>query len=62
MSSDTLILLLEDLGNDKVMVTACKGSPPNNTHKVCVNLAGGHRNGMELILTGLDIEEKQRYL
>ena len=51
-------LLLEDLGNDKVMVTACKGSPPNNTHKVCVNLAGGYRNGMELILTGLDIEEK----
>ena len=51
-------LLLEDLGNDKVMVTACKGSPPNNTHKVCVNLAGGYRNGMELILTGLDIEKK----
>ena len=40
------------------MVTACKGSPPDNTHKVCVNLAGGYRNGMELILTGLDIEEK----
>ena len=51
-------LLLEDLGDDKVMVTGSKGSPPNDTHKVCVNLAGGYRNGMELILTGLDIEEK----
>ena len=51
-------LSLEDLGRDKVMVTGCKGSPPNDSHKVCVNLAGGYRNGMELILTGLDIEEK----
>ena len=51
-------LLLEDLGDDKVMVTGCKGSPPNDTHKVCINLAGGYRNGMELILTGLDIEKK----
>ena len=51
-------LSLEDLGRDKVMVTGCKGSSPNDSHKVCVNLAGGYRNGMELILTGLDIEEK----
>ena len=25
-----------------------------------MNLAGGYRNGMELILTGLDIEEKAK--
>ena len=30
-------------------------------HKVCINLAGGFRNGTEL-LTGLDIEEKAKLI
>ncbi len=51
-------LSLKDLGDDRVTVSGCKGSPPTDTHKVCINLAGGYRNGMELILTGLDIEKK----
>ena len=34
------------------------GSPPPDTLKVCMNNAGGFKNTMELIITGLDIEEK----
>ncbi|MDC3240175.1 DUF1446 domain-containing protein [Gammaproteobacteria bacterium] len=51
-------LVLEDLGKDRVLVSGCTGEAPNDSHKVCINLAGGYRNGMELILTGLDIEKK----
>ena len=51
-------LALEDLGKDRVLVSGCTGEAPNDSHKVCINLAGGYRNGMELILTGLDIEKK----
>ena len=51
-------LALEDLGQDRVLVSGCTGEAPNDSHKVCINLAGGYRNGMELILTGLDIEKK----
>ena len=39
-------------------VSGCKGSSPPNKHKVCINLAGGYRNGIDLILTGMDIKEK----
>ena len=51
-------LQIEQIEEDRVMISGCKGSPPPPTHKVCINLAGGYRNGMELILTGLDVEEK----
>ena len=49
---------IEQAGEDRVHVTGCRGSSPTPTHKVCINTAGGYRNGMELLLTGLDIEEK----
>jgi hypothetical protein len=55
-------LKMEQIGDDRVMISGCKGSPPPATHKVCINLAGGYRNGMELILTGLDIEQKAETL
>jgi len=51
-------LQIEQIEEDRVMISGCEGSSPPPTHKVCINLAGGYRNGMELILTGLDIEEK----
>jgi hypothetical protein len=51
-------LKIEEVEKDKVFVSGCRGSSPPNKHKVCINLAGGYRNGMEIILTGLDIEEK----
>ena len=51
-------LKMKQVGDNRVSISGCKGSEPPATHKVCVNLSGGFRNGMELILTGLDIEEK----
>ena len=53
-------LKMQQVGDDRVRVTGCKGSSPPSTHKVCINLAGGYRNGMELIITGLDIEKKAK--
>ena len=47
-------LKMKQVSDDRVRITGCKGSSPPSTHKVCINLAGGYRNGMELILTGLD--------
>ena len=53
-------LKIEELEKDKVHVSGCRGSSPPKDHKVCINLAGGFRNGMEIILTGMDIEEKAK--
>ena len=57
---DTLII--EQDSKDRVYVSGCRGSSPTQSHKVCINLAGGYRNGMEFILTGLDIEEKAKII
>ncbi|MFP6815387.1 MAG: acyclic terpene utilization AtuA family protein, partial [Pseudomonadales bacterium] len=51
-------LNIEQVGPDRVRVSGCRGSSPPPTHKVCINTAGGFRNGTEVILTGLDIEAK----
>ena len=51
-------LKIDQIDKDKVFVSGCRGSSPPNKHKVCINLAGGYKNGMDLILTGLDIEKK----
>ena len=53
-------LKIEEIEKDKVFVSGCRGSSPPNKHKVCINLSGGFRNGMEIILTGLDIEDKAK--
>ena len=53
-------LKIEDIEKDKVYVSGCRGSSPPKEHKVCINLAGGYRNGMEIILTGLDIDAKAK--
>ena len=53
-------LKIEEVEEDRVYVSGCRGSSPPNKHKVCINLAGGFRNGMEIILTGLDIEAKAK--
>jgi hypothetical protein len=51
-------ITLEQQGPDRVRVSGTAGTPPPDTLKVCVNFAGGYRNTMTLVLTGLDIEEK----
>ena len=53
-------LKIEDIEKDKVYISGCRGSSPPKDHKVCINLAGGFRNGMEVMLTGLDIEAKAK--
>ena len=53
-------LKIEEVEEDRVYVSGCRGSSPPDKHKVCINLEGGFRNGMEIILTGLDIEEKAK--
>jgi len=53
-------LKIEEVGKDRVYISGTKGSPPPPTHKVCMNLSGGYKNGMELIVTGLDIPEKAK--
>ena len=41
---------------------ASTGSPPPETLKVCVNELGGFRNQAELVLVGLDVEEKAAWV
>ncbi len=53
-------LRVEQAGPDRVRMSGCKGQPPPQTAKVCVNTVGGHRNSMGVRLTGLDIEDKAR--
>jgi hypothetical protein len=45
-------------GPDRVRISGTRGGPPPDSLKVAVNLLGGYRNTMTLVLTGLDIEGK----
>ncbi len=51
-------LTIEQVGEDRVRVSGVRGSSPPPTHKVCINTADGYKNTVEMLLTGLDIEEK----
>ncbi|MEN3300806.1 acyclic terpene utilization AtuA family protein, partial [Pseudonocardia sp.] len=51
------ITLAQD-GEHRVSISGVRGSPPPETLKVALNDAGGYRNTMTLVLTGLDIEAK----
>jgi hypothetical protein len=55
-------ITLSDAGPDRVAVSGVRGSAPPERLKVCVNELGGHRNSVEFVLTGLDIEEKADWL
>ena len=57
---DTIALSTD--GSDRVRITGVQGSPPPETLKVCVNELGGFRNQAELVLVGLDIEEKAAWV
>ncbi len=45
-------------GENRVYVRGVRGEAPTDTTKVCINVLGGFRNSMTVILTGLDIEKK----
>jgi hypothetical protein len=49
-------------GADRVRIEGVRGTPPPSTTKVCLNHLGGFRNQMELVLTGLDVEEKAAWV
>ena len=51
-------LQLEQTGPDRVRVSGARGSSPPPTHKVCVNTLGDCKQSLEILLTGLDIEQK----
>ena len=52
---------VEQAGPDRVALTGTRGSPPPDTLKVALNMLGGYRNTMTLVITGLDIEEKAEH-
>ena len=49
---------LSQQGPDRVRVEGVRGEPPPATAKVALNYAGGYRNTMTLVLTGLEPEKK----
>ena len=49
---------LERQGPDRIALTGTHGSPPPDTLKVALNMLGGYRNTMTMVITGLDIEAK----
>ncbi|WP_433802499.1 acyclic terpene utilization AtuA family protein [Actinomycetospora sp. CA-084318] len=54
------ITLAQD-GEHRVRISGVRGSAPPETLKVALNDAGGYRNAMTLVLTGLDIEAKAAF-
>jgi hypothetical protein len=46
---------------NRVQVSGVRGHPAPDTLKVCVNYAGGYRNSVTFLLTGLNIAEKARF-
>ncbi len=58
VTADLASIRLSQEGPDRVAVTGVRGEAPPAQLKVCVNELGGWRNSVELVLTGLDVEEK----
>ena len=52
---------VEQAGRDRVALTGTRGSPPPQTLKVAVNMLGGYRNTVTMVITGLDIEQKAEH-
>src|SRR6266540_2126476 len=47
-------------GPDRVRISGTRGHPAPPTSKVGIQLLGGYRNGVTLVLTGLDVDAKAR--
>ena len=45
-------------GVDRVAISGVTGVAPPATTKICLNELGGHRNGVEFLVTGLDVPQK----
>jgi Acyclic terpene utilisation family protein AtuA len=55
-------IALTQEGPDRVCISGVEGLPAPATTKVCLNLAGGHRNRMSFVLTGLHQREKATWV
>lgn len=51
-------IALEQQGPDRVRISGVRGTPPPADLKVSVNVLGGFRNSLTLVLTGLDLDAK----
>ncbi|WP_406723989.1 acyclic terpene utilization AtuA family protein [Streptomyces sp. GD-15H] len=60
--ADIASLRLEDLGDDRVRVSAVRGSRPTTTTKLSLTYEGGYRNMMTIGVTGAHIPEKIAWL
>ena len=52
---------VERQGPDRVALTGTRGSPPTDDLKVALNMLGGYRNTMTMVITGLDVEAKAEH-
>jgi hypothetical protein len=52
---------LEQVGPDRVTLTGTRGSLPPGDLKVALNMLGGYRNTMTMVITGLDVEAKAEH-
>jgi hypothetical protein len=50
-----------EVGDNRVLLSGQRGSPPPETLKVCINHHGGYRNRYSCLLTGLDLEAKAAF-
>ncbi len=57
---DTMTLTQQE--PDRVLISGVTGSAPPSTTKVCLNTLSGFRNTVELVLTGLQIEQKAAWV
>ena len=51
---------LDEVGPDRVRISAVRGDAPPATLKVALNEVGGYRTDLRVALTGLDVEAKAR--
>jgi len=62
VTTDLTSIRLAADGPDRVRISGVRGSAPPERLKVCVNELGGHRNSVEFVLTGLDVEAKAAWV
>jgi hypothetical protein len=58
--SDFGALEITQEDKDRVFISNSKGEPPTLNSKVCINIMGGYKNQMTVLLAGLDIEKKAK--